>query len=113
MRRNIFTAVAIAVLSASAAIELAGPAGAAPTAVMADDGLYVVAVDIVPGVYASAGPADEYGCYWERLSGTSGEFDDIIANDFVDSGRMRVTIKPTDHAFNSQGCGTWTLVPAP
>ena len=53
----------------------------------------------------------EYGCYWARLSGSSGEIDDIIANDFTDSPKVIVTIKPSDQYFESEGCGTWTPAP--
>ncbi|QHC01069.1 hypothetical protein EK0264_12730 [Epidermidibacterium keratini] len=70
-------------------------------------GTYLVNVDIPPGTYQSSGGST---CYWERLSGTSGEFDDIIAND-LPAGQAIVTIEPTDVAFSSTGCGTWTLVP--
>ena len=54
------------------------------------------------------------GCYWERLSGTSGDFDEIIANDFVsDPARLQVTIKPTDYAFHTEDCGNWIMQPPP
>jgi hypothetical protein len=69
------------------------------------DGTYTVGVDIAPGTYRTVGaPSD---CYWARLSGTSGSFDDIIANDFA-NGWAVVTIAPTDKAFKTDGCGTWT-----
>ncbi|MFC0453646.1 hypothetical protein [Rhodococcus jostii] len=67
-------------------------------------GLHRVGVDINPGTYRTTGSTY---CYWERLSGTSGEFDDLIAND-VPSGPSVVTIAPSDAAFKSQDCGTWT-----
>ena len=50
-------------------------------------------------------------CYWERLSGLSGSFDDIITNENVDSGQQAfVEISPTDVAFKADDCGTWTPV---
>ncbi|MDQ1105439.1 hypothetical protein [Nocardioides zeae] len=69
------------------------------------DGIYVVGDDIQPGTYRSEG--GDY-CYWERLSGLSGEFDDLIANDNV-TGPAIVSISPGDAAFSTNRCGTWTL----
>ena len=61
-------------------------------------------------------PAGEYetnaqsGCYWERLSGFSGNSRDIIANDFVgDAGRQIISISSSDEGFYSDSdCGTWS-----
>jgi S-layer homology domain len=45
-------------------------------------GSYRVGSDIAPGLWrASAGTS----CYWQRVSGWSGELGDIIANDFTDT----------------------------
>ncbi|MBJ8344354.1 hypothetical protein [Antrihabitans sp. YC2-6] len=105
MRTTVITAGALAV---AIALIGAAPASAVPASSMSD-GLYIVGVDIAPGNYSTSGPDEDFGCYWERLSGTSGEFDDIISNDYIVAGRSQVTIKPTDYAFDSHGCGTWTL----
>ena len=50
------------------------------------------------------------GCYWERLSGFSGNLNDIIANDFIAaSGRQIVEISSSDEGFYSDAdCGTWS-----
>ena len=50
------------------------------------------------------------GCYWERLSGFSGNLNDIIANDFIAaSGRQIVGISSSDEGFYSDAdCGTWS-----
>ncbi|WP_052336335.1 hypothetical protein [Nocardioides alkalitolerans] len=69
------------------------------------NGLYIVGDDIQPGTYRTEGGA---GCYWERLSGLSGEFDDLIANEFAE-GPQAVTISSGDRAFSTQGCAEWTL----
>ena len=61
-------------------------------------------------------PAGEYetnaqsGCYWERLSGFSGNSRDRIANDFVgDAGRQIVSLSSSDAGFySSSDCGTWS-----
>lgn len=69
------------------------------------DGTYQVGTDIQPGTYRTREGSP--GCYYERLSGFSGEFDDILANGNTDAPAV-ITIKPTDAGFTSQGCGTWT-----
>lgn len=68
-------------------------------------GTFVVGEDVAPGTYRTAGSS---GCYWVRLSGTSGELGDILANGLSD-GPLTVTIAPSDQAFETQGCGEWTL----
>jgi hypothetical protein len=68
-------------------------------------GKWVVGVHIEAGTYQAEGGD---GCYWERLSGVSGEFDDLIAND-LPGGSAIVEISTSDYAFNSTGCGEWTL----
>ena len=84
------------------------PAAAATAAATFGDGIHIVGTDVEPGTYRTDAPD---GCYWERLSGLSGEFDDIITNGFVDSaGQVVVEIAPTDAAFSSQDCGTWTRI---
>jgi hypothetical protein len=49
------------------------------------------------------------GCYWARLRGFSGEFNDIITNEFTDSGRVIATIRASDEGFTTSGCGIWTI----
>lgn len=71
-------------------------------------GTHVVDVDIEPGLYF----AEANDCYWERLSGLSGEFDDVIANAF-DDGQHIVEVLASDEAFRSDGCGRWSLYQAP
>ncbi|MDH6513724.1 hypothetical protein M2163_009304 [Streptomyces sp. SAI-135] len=72
------------------------------------DGTYVVGSDIKPGTYRSEGPQGGLvtSCYWARLSSTSGEAKDIIANDAT-SGQATVTIAATDKAFTTTGCKAW------
>ena len=71
------------------------------------DGVWRVGEDIQPGIYRTVPPGE--GCYWKRLSGLSGEFGDIIANDFTENP-AQVEIKATDYAFSSDDCGTWSKV---
>ena len=75
-------------------------------AMIPGDGTYLVGTDIEPGTYRAAG-ADS--CYWARLSGTTGDLDEIIVNDFG-SGQMVVTIAESDVAFETARCGTWEKV---
>ncbi|MFH0515916.1 hypothetical protein ACHBTE_01900 [Streptomyces sp. M41] len=72
------------------------------------DGTYVVGSDIEPGTYRTAGPQDTAipNCYWARLRGTSGEFNEIIANGNT-AGPTTVTIASGDEAFQTTGCQTW------
>jgi len=70
------------------------------------DGIYLVGSDIQPGRYRNQGGGF---CYWARLSGVTGDFNDIIANSNV-SGPTVVDISSTDVAFESDGCGTWTKI---
>ncbi|GAA0351858.1 hypothetical protein [Bacillus horti] len=68
-----------------------------------DSGSYMVGTDIDPGLYRSEG--DIY--YWARLSGFSGELDDIKANGNPMSSSAIVEIKDTDIGFETQGSGFW------
>lgn len=77
-----------------------------PKATIPGDGTYQVGTDIQPGTYVSGAP-DSGNCYWARLSGTSGSFSDIIANN-NSSGQSVVTIAPTDKVFETSGCNDWT-----
>lgn len=70
-----------------------------------DDGTWTVGEDIEPGTYSTTVPDDSIGCYRERLSGFSGELDDIIEPGV----QTTVTIESSDEAFTSQDCGTWEL----
>lgn len=69
------------------------------------DGTFRMGVDLQPGTYRA--PGGEF-CYWERLRGLGGETADIIVNG---AGILPQTVRiaPTDAAFRTQGCGTWTL----
>lgn len=68
------------------------------------DGFWVVNDEIAPGLW-QASKSD--GCYWARLSGFGGDFEEIIANDY---GSGLVQIGTTDIGFASSNCGTWTKV---
>lgn len=76
-----------------------------PNAVTFGSGIWRVGIDIPAGTYRM--PTSQQFCYWARLSGFSGQLDDIIANNFTNVHQI-VTISPTDVGFESDDCGTWT-----
>lgn len=102
-----------------AGVELSGPcewvevSEAAPADVGDEVGAGVWAVgdEIPAGTYttdASEGDALD-SCYWARLSGFSGDFEDIIANGNIQSGsRGRVEIAASDAGVIFSGDCTWT-----
>ena len=73
------------------------------------DGTWRVGEDIRPGLYRTTGSEGLLGCTWQRLSGLSGDFDDVIAVGF-ESGPTYVEISTTDIAFKSSGCEPWARV---
>jgi hypothetical protein len=76
------------------------------TATSFGDGVWAIGSDIDAGLYASS---DVSGCYFARLSGFTGDFNDLTANANID-GRAVVDIRAEDIGFESSRCGTWTLV---
>ncbi len=68
------------------------------------NGTHRVGTDIAPGTYRAPGGD---ACYWARLSGFSGEIDDVIANGGFNANPT-VTIASSDAGFETRGCGTWT-----
>ena len=68
------------------------------------DGTYEVGTHIEPGRYLNSGGDN---CYFERQSGFSQTFGDIISNDFGSTTAV-VEIRESDRGFVTRGCGTWT-----
>lgn len=68
-------------------------------------GTWRVNGDIAPGTYRNSDSSQT--CYWKRMSGFSGSFDEINANGIADY-RVIVTISPSDAGFESSRCGTWS-----
>ncbi len=103
------------ITQATSAPTTSPPATAAPTTVKATtttananefgSGKREVGRDIQPGLYRTRKASA--GCYWSRLKGLGGGFDDVIANDNTD-GPAVVEILPTDKGFDSTRCATWT-----
>ena len=75
------------------------------------NGVHRVGDDIEPGTYSTDGP-DPDGilpmCYYARLSGLSGEFDDIITNNNIE-GPGTVVVADGDAALELSGGCEWTL----
>jgi hypothetical protein len=84
----------------------------APAGSITDEGILLVPSEVKPGQYRATVPPSSFGCYWARLSNTSGEsMDAIIANGLGDPGtKLTVTIKATDKAFETRSCGTWQKI---
>ncbi len=57
-----------------------------------------------PGVWHTFGGN---GCFWERLSGTSGTADQVISYLFSVSGPRYVEIKDGDKGFKTENCLPW------
>ncbi len=89
----------------SAAVSIPMP----PRTVISRDGIYRVGSSLKPGLYKATGTGD--GCYWETVSGFSGDFDEINAN-YFGSARTYVQITSSDLGFYTSGCGKWTTAPS-
>ena len=77
------------------------------------DSIWRVGNDIQPGIYRTIPPEGRVaglpGCYWVRLSGLSGDLDNIITNKNT-GDPTQVEILSTDAAFESNGCGEWSKI---
>lgn len=92
-----------------AAVVSRGPEYAPPVpGRVSGDGMWIVGKQIKPGVYQSNAGVS---CYWERLAGLSGKYEDLLDNGGFRRGPKLVEVKATDFAFASQGCGEWVMVP--
>lgn len=107
--RAVRTASRAAVMSTAKPTAVPGPPVMQRSDMVPGDGTWLVGTNadrIKPGVYRSEAGQP---CYWERLSGLSGESVDLIANGYR-TGQQLVEIKATDYAFGAQGCGKWVPV---
>lgn len=85
------------------------PIAKSSTTVIKHDGTYRVGSSLKPGLYKATGTGDS--CYWERLNGFSGSFDDINANHFG-AANGYVRILKSDKGFSTSGCGSWKKAPS-
>ena len=68
------------------------------------DGTFAVGTELLPGVYASAGPAEGTTCYWRRVGA-----DNVTLNNALSSQPQVVEVEATDIAFKTNGCQPWQL----
>jgi hypothetical protein len=103
------TTTASATTTTATATTSTGAAATTTTPPLSDPafgaGTHIVGEDVQPGVYETGIVEGPFGCYWERLSGLSGELDDIIANGNV-AGHDVVEIMAEDTAFGTD-CDAW------
>ncbi len=71
------------------------------------DGYWLIGDEVAPGLWRNSGSADT--CYWERLSGFSWEFEDIITNG-LSTSIQTVQISAGDTGFHASRCGNWTYL---
>jgi hypothetical protein len=92
-------------------------AAAEPGTTMPGNGLYLVGVDILPGIWEAPGTPDQAnGCDWRRLRRVEDDNTDqhyVINNDFTRLTPVRAEIKATDVAFKTVNCGPWHMLPPP
>lgn len=80
-----------------------------PLPYMVHDGTYVVGKDIRPGLYMTGGSTGAGTCSWLRLSSiSSGDASNIIDRG-ESSDAQYALIAPTDKAFETHGCQTWSI----
>lgn len=83
---------------------------------MDKQGILLVGTDIKPGTWRTTVPGDPDPnalpeCYWARLKDLNGKLDSILDNNNQRPGDIvNVTIQPSDKAFETHGCGTWTKI---
>jgi hypothetical protein len=86
------------------AINTAGPARAS----IGGDGMYKIASQLVPGTYRTNTTTGS-SCVFDRLSdgNETGVIEWASGNSHE---RSTVVIKPTDYAFETERCGSWTKI---
>ena len=103
-------AIATALMSIGVSgLVVVAPASAQPASTIPGDGTYLVGTDIQSGTYVSNSPGY---CSWYRLSSLNGASNNIIDSGNTSSGKQYVTIAPSDVAFKTLSCSTWSLASA-
>ncbi|MET0453806.1 MAG: hypothetical protein ABW137_18395 [Mycobacterium sp.] len=77
---------------------------AAPKTTIDTDGTFAVGTDIVPGVYASAGPVGDGTCFWKRSGADGTTLDNALSKK-----PQTVQIDAGDQSFKTNGCQPWQL----
>ncbi len=76
-----------------------------PATSITTDGTFHIGVDIQPGTYTTTTAGTV--CAWARLSGSATGTLTLQAGGAI-NGTTTVTIQPTDYAFVTNGCGSWS-----
>lgn len=71
------------------------------------NGTFAVGSQILPGVYASAGPLPGDTCYWRRIGPDNATLDNALSKQ-----PQVVQIDAGDVAFKTNGCQPWQLTDA-
>lgn len=72
------------------------------------DGVFKVNQQVGPGTWQTS---FSDGCYWATTASASGDFGDLISNDYLSGrGSTIVEISSDVFAFETSGCGTWTKI---
>jgi hypothetical protein len=66
--------------------------------------------EVAPGRYQTPGGAE---CQWSRLADLAGVYSSYLGRSLGGTGQVIVEILPTDHAFESEGCGTFVRYTPP
>jgi hypothetical protein len=72
---------------------------------MSGNGVFVVGLDIKPGVYRTAGPVKGRSGYYALLSST--DTNDVISNNNFDGGPASITVGPDVKAVTVSNCQPW------
>jgi hypothetical protein len=105
-------AISLIAAAVTAAIECSAPATAFPpypVPFMDHDGTYVVGKDIRPGLYLTSGTSGGGTCSWSRLSSNGSADGSNVIDRGESSDAQYVLIAPTDTAFETHGCQTWSM----
>lgn len=101
----------VTVLESTSALGSALPTGAVSARAPGTsfpDGQWVIGGDIQPGTYSVTVAAGSSGCTWERNAATDGTASAVLESGTGIAGEaIVVSIKDTDKAFQSKGCGAW------
>ena len=103
-------------------VALSPPASADLLDPIPGNGVFLVGVDIAPGLYRTAGSASTFGvwinnvptqasmCAWFTYSTPDANKDHVVQTN-TSVGPMFANINTTIKAFESQNCQPWTRVP--
>jgi hypothetical protein len=112
---SLLKATRLIVAAITAAIGYVAPAGSAvaepiyPVPFMEHDGTYLVGKDIRPGLYMTWGATGGGMCSWARLSSTGSGDAATVIDRGESSDAQYALIAPTDKAFETLGCQTWSI----